>query len=334
MLEPGERWRVDCADALAWLRALPDGYLSLVVTSPPYSDARTYGVGFKLRGQAWVDWLRPVIVEACRVTAGLVCLNVSAPVRKHRYMPAPEWLVADLTRHDGLVCGPSPYCWVRSGTPGSGSKRSGYHRRCWEPVYCFARPEVLPLAWHDQLAFGKPPRWGAGGAMSNRLTDGSRVNQWGGRVTSGRSRKADGMMQAPGRPSHRNAFGVSSTTTRRRPGGGGLESQGRSLKQVGPVPAIACPPNIIATGNGGNQCGHSLAHDSEAPMNLALAERLVCWFASPDSVVGDPFAGSGTTGHAALNHARRFLGCDLRPGKGGCETARRRLSLVTPGMFG
>jgi hypothetical protein len=332
VLEPGERWRVDCADALAWLRALPDGCLSLVVTSPPYSDARTYGIGFKLRGQAWVDWLRPIIVEACRVTAGLVCLNVSAPVRKHRYTPAPEWLVADLTRLDGLACGPSPYCWVRGGTPGSGSKHSGYHRRSWEPVYCFARPDRLPLAWHDQLAFGQPPKFGPGGACSHRLANGARVNQWGGRAASGRSRKADGTMQAPGRPSHRpgevvNGARVTSSTRRR---------QGQDAREPMAYvpPAIANPGNVVHTHSGLNHAGNGLAHDNEAPMALALAERLVCWFAPPDSVVGDPFAGSGTTGHAALSHARRFLGCDLRPGKGGCETARRRLSLVTPGMFG
>src|SRR4051812_17427992 len=87
------RWSCECADAAAFLRGLPDRCASLVLFSPPYLDARTYGLGFKLRGQAWVDWMRPVVAEAARVSDGLVVVNVSSPVRDHKYVPAAEWLV-------------------------------------------------------------------------------------------------------------------------------------------------------------------------------------------------------------------------------------------------
>jgi hypothetical protein len=91
-----EAWRVDQADALTWLRALPDGYLSLVLFSPPYGKARRYAeLMFKRTGQAWVDWLRPIIVEACRASSGLVLVNMSGQVEKHQYRPIVEWLVAD-----------------------------------------------------------------------------------------------------------------------------------------------------------------------------------------------------------------------------------------------
>jgi len=43
-------------------------------------------------------------------------------------------------------------------------------------------------------------------------------------------------------------------------------------------------------------------------------------FCPPDGVVCDPFAGSGTTLHAAVVHGRRAVGC---------ETARQRLDQTT-----
>lgn len=45
----------------------------------------------------------------------------------------------------------------------------------------------------------------------------------------------------------------------------------------------------------------------------------------------DPFSGSGTTAHAARNHGRRFIGCDIRESQ--VELARRRLRNVTPPLF-
>lgn len=329
VLAGGARWAADCSDAIAWLRGLQDRCVSLVFFSPPYSDARTYGLGFKFRGQKWVDWMRPIVAESARVSSGLVAVNMSAPVKGHRYTPAVEWLVADLTRLDGLVCGPSPYAWVRSGTPGSGHRR--YQRRCWEPIYCFALPDRIPLAWADNTAFGKPPKCDPGGSFSNRKRDGSRVNQWGGRAASGRSRKADGSMQDAGRPSHTFAPGDQvngarvSSSTRRRQGQDAREP----MTYVPPV--IANPGNVIRTHSGKNHAGHDLAHENEAPMSMAVAERFVCWFVPPGGVVCDPFLGSGTTAHAAIEHGRRFVGCDVRGSQ--VELTRRRLATVTPSMF-
>ena len=48
-----------------------------------------------------------------------------------------------------------------------------------------------------------------------------------------------------------------------------------------------------------------------ATMPPALAERCVKAGCRPDGVVLDPFSGSGTTGLAALNNGRRFIGIEL-----------------------
>lgn len=313
------RHHVECADALAFLRSLPTASVSLVLFSPPYEAARQYNVAFKLRGQEWVDWMRPIVVESARVSSGLVAVNASGQVRGQRYSPVVEWLVADLTRHDGLVCGPMPYAWVRPGIPGSGNKQ--YHRRNWEPVYCFARPENIPLKWSDNRAFGKAPKYAPGGEMSHRMSDGRRVNQWGpvGSAKGMGARKANGTIQKRDRPSHKL------TQNRRRQGGDHREEMDYT------PPAVANPGNVIRTANGGNSTGHPLAHENEAPMNLAVAERFVCWYAAPDTAVCDPFSGSGTTAHAAILHGRRFVGADIRESQ--VALTLRRLATVTPSMF-
>jgi site-specific DNA-methyltransferase (adenine-specific) len=52
-------------------------------------------------------------------------------------------------------------------------------------------------------------------------------------------------------------------------------------------------------------------HKNEKP--LGLIERLIRVFTDPGALIIDPFAGSGTTGVAALNLGRRFLGWEADP---------------------
>lgn len=277
-------WAVEQSDALDFLKSLPGGVASVCITSPPYEAARSYSMGFALRGQEWVDWFRPVVAEACRVTAGLVCVVAAGQVRDFRYSPIMELLTADLVRLDGVVMGPQPYAWAKNGIPGSGGKH--YHRRDWEPVYCYARPAHLPVRWSDNTAFGKPPKWKPGGEMSHRMANGRRVA------------KKDTKCRA----------------------NGGMEVQGYN------PPAIANPGNVIHTDVGGGRIGHNLAHENEAPFPVALAERFVRWFCPPGGLVLDPFAGSSSTGHAAVAHGRRYIGCDLRQSQ--VELSRRRIADV------
>jgi DNA modification methylase len=78
--------------------------------------------------------------------------------------------------------------------------------------------------------------------------------------------------------------------------------------------------------------GHPLAHSNEAPFPIALAEFFVRSFCPPNGLVIDPFCGSGTTGHAALDAGRRFAGCDVRESQ--VQLTRRRLeSGITPDLF-
>lgn len=284
-------WAVETADALEFLSTLPDDSVDVVFTSPPYTNARTYGVDADRDTAEWVEWIRPIVRESCRVSRSLAFFNTSDTVDDCEYHNGPEWLHADLTRIDRLAA-VRPYAWVKmhpvnedapcNGQPGSGGKH--FHRNAWEPIYGYAMPEKLPPPWSDSTAFGAPPRYRVGGKITQRLRDGSRMN-------SGR------------------------------------------LQRLGPagLPDICNPGNVIKAIVGGGHLGHPCAHDTEAPMPLAVAERFVCWFCPPSGVVLDPFTGSGTTCHAAVMHGRRFVGCDVRASQ--AELTARRMSTVTPSLF-
>lgn len=49
------------------------------------------------------------------------------------------------------------------------------------------------------------------------------------------------------------------------------------------------------------------------PLQLPLIERCVRLWSNPDDLVLSPFAGIGSEGYVALQHGRRFVGCELKP---------------------
>ncbi len=297
------------ADCLDFMREMADGCVDMTITSPPYTDQRTYGIGFKLSGQGWVDWCIPRILEMCRVTRGIVFFNAAGPVKDFKYQPVVEWLVADLTRKHGIVCGPAPYVFHRVGIPGSGGPH--YHRRDWEPVYAFALPQNLPPRWSDNTATGAPPKRAPGGAMSARKTNGERVN---GAATRG---KKDGDTQTengydpPEKANSGNKIMRTYTTS-------------EVAKIVGET------RDILELKVGGGQMGSDIAHESEAPFPEALVRFFIVSFCPPGGTVLDPFSGSGTTVSVAIQEDRNAIGIDIRDGEGGLASARKRLEGVTP----
>ena len=308
------------SDCLEWARRQPDKLVNLTVTSPPYEDARTYGIGFKLKGQDWVDWCIPRIVELCRVTEGLVIFNAAGKVRDWKYSPVIEWLVADLTRNHGIVCGPSPYVFARVGIPGSGSKH--YHRRDWEPVYAFAMQDRLPLKWSANTAMGKLCRFGVGGAMSNRTIDGQRRNKrTGSRVASGMVAKA----REPKAMQFLNGELPPGSKLHTKNNGDGMRVQAY-------VPSsVANPGNIIKCVVGGGRMGSTLAHENEAPFPESLAEFFIRSYCPPDGTVLDPFAGSGTVAAVAERTGRNSIAVDVRESQ--TDLIRRRLKTVQPELI-
>ena len=187
--------------------------MSLTFGSPPYCDARTYGIGAQRKCVEWVEWMLDVVTECQRVTTGPVLIVAAGVTRKRNYWPACEGLMWEWWKRGGDCQLYRPAFWHRVGIPGSGN--SDWLRADVEYVMCFKRPG--PLAWSDNTACGHPPKWGPGGEMSNRRSDGARVNQWGhgGVGPSFIARDVNGKRTGGIRPSHR-FFGNQQTPVGRR----------------------------------------------------------------------------------------------------------------------
>jgi hypothetical protein len=332
VLYGGRPWAFHAAPWETFLAALPDQCVDLVFCSPPYEQARLYleggvDLGVARGTEAWVAWLVEFFRAATRVCRGLVAAVVEGQTKGYRWTAGPALLMADLHRTGFNLRKPPAY--HRVGIPGSGGP--DWFRNDYEFCVCVTPRGRLP--WSDPTACGHPPRWAPGGAMSHRLADGARVNQWGMGVAAdggltATSKGADGggskdrQQRLPRKPSH---VVLTKGRTNRMP-------DGTMRDQSYAPPVLANPGNVVRCKAGGGRMGSPLAHENEAPYPEALAERFVLSFCPPGGIVLDPFLGSGTTCAVAHRHGRRALGCDLRPSQ--VALATRRMATVQPELFG
>lgn len=282
---------------------LADGSVDLVFGSPPYCDARTYSIDAVWNCSSWVEWMLGVVAECLRVSRGPVIIVAAGVTRDRNYWPACEGLMWEWWKRGGHAY--RPCIFHRVGIAGSGG--SDWFRADTEYVMCFKRPGPLP--WSENTAMGHPPKWAPGGEMSHRLSDGTRRNQRGCKVSGQSERGRNGVLKKRFRPSHRQH------TKRRRDGG--MEEQNYA------GPAIANPGNVVHCKVGGGLMGSRYAHENEAPFPERLAEWFIRSCCPPGGIVFDPFSGSGTTVATAIQHGRRGIGGDIRFNQ--CEVGRVRI---------
>jgi DNA modification methylase len=287
------------ADAVEFLRSQPPDSLDLVFFSPPYEQARLYlengvNMGISRKTDAWVAWMVEVFQAAQAACKGLVAAVVAGQTRGYRWSAGPALLMAELHRA-GLNLR-NPPIFHRVGIPGSGGP--DWLRSDYEWIVCTSRPGKLP--WSDNTAMGHPPKWAPGGDMSHRVSDGTRVNQWGKTGTEA---------------------GIN----------GSAPDGSKEIQHYNP-PSLANPGNVIALKVGGGLMGgDEFASQNEAPFPEKLAEFFVLSFAPPSGLVCDPFSGSGTTPAVCKRHGRSFTGCDLRLSQ--VELGLKRLAQEQPLMF-
>jgi len=149
-------------DCLEVMRKMDDGSVDLVVTSPPYEDARTYGIGCDLKGQEWVDWAVERYMECVRISRGAVCWVVAGRTRSYKWTATPALFMADL--HRAGVNLRNPLIYKRHGIPGSGGP--DWFANKYEWIVCSSKPGRLP--WSDNTAMGHSPKYGPGAAPSHR----------------------------------------------------------------------------------------------------------------------------------------------------------------------
>jgi hypothetical protein len=218
----------------------------------------------------------------------------------------------------------------------------------------------------NQTSEGRVNQWGMrmgnDSSSAARKPNGERAsnkrpshrNQWGGTRSNGVHRKSSGEgVERYERPSHVFDDGSTNKPRGKVRGNADRSSPAPDGNLNGYLPPVLANPGnvidhtytaaevaeiILAMGGGeselqrfnvGGGCmGSHLAHENEAPFPLELAAFFVKSFCPPGGVVCDPFIGSGTTAHAAIELGRKVKGCDIRQSQ--IDLTRRRLATITP----
>ena len=283
MIITRDRYTLMQADFRDTLAAVA-GQADLVLCSPPYADARTYGMNcnwtmaeYAALGDAVFDALKP---------GGHALINVDAPVRKWRRLCEPCGRMTSLD-----VC-------LRCGgkTVDGGTERGFY-------------PWQLQADWAERVGFRVPDRLAFGRDGQPGIFPYFR-NDWEPLLLF--QRPGDGFCDA-------GAIGEWADPRNQRPKsqGGHRARTGEVIKVGGPstIPAIRRRGTLWlygATGNGYQSGAPDIeAENHPARWPYKLAEDIIRCFCPPDGLAADPFVGAGTSCAAAVAHGRRFHGGDL-----------------------
>ncbi|EGX60133.1 DNA methylase N-4/N-6 [Streptomyces zinciresistens K42] len=306
MKSPAEYYRDEqvtllLGDALTTLRTLPDASLDCIVTSPPYFGLRDYGTpgqyGLEPTPGAYVEQLRAVFAEARRVLAddGTLWLNLGD---SYAYPPGSAGRQGKGQRggraftaesRPGTRAVPPKNLLMIPARVAIALQDDGWTLRS-EIVW--AKRNLMPESVRDRptqahemvYLLTKGPRyWYDADAIREASASAAQEphNQRYARQYEAHTARA----ATTGQPGNVNNIGIHS-----RPG-----KSGRNARTVWTI----------------SQTPNPQAHFATFPIELPM--RCIKAGCRPGGTVLDPFSGSGTTGAAARQLGRRYVGIDLNP---------------------
>jgi site-specific DNA-methyltransferase (adenine-specific) len=317
-----DRWRLLEGDSVKLLQRLPMQSVDAVVTDPPYGidfrreawDGRQIRSADKERqpGDAYAHWTRSWAAECLRVLKpGGHLLAFGAPRTAHRLASGLE--LAGFELRDQLL-------WLYgTGVPKSGARdgRSTTLKPAYEPILLARAPLEGTLAESEA-------RWRTGRLEIDAAripTPGRALGRWPSNITLShdetcRNRRCTTTCPVAQLDNARPDTRPSRFFYCPKPS--------RSEREAGCESLPAVSTRIYGTGAVRPRRN---THPTVKPVELmAWLIHLAC---PPDGLLLDPFAGSGSTGIAALHEQRRFLGIEQDPTY--AEIARARLAHASGG---
>lgn len=297
-------WNLYVGDAAVVLAGMPDQSANCIVTSPPYWGKRNYGVagqyGHEDTPAAYVNTMREVFAEARRVLAddGTCWLNLGdcystgggGATGKHAY------LGKHITTHRATEPGAKNLL----GLPWQVALALQADGWILRNAIIWHKPNAMPESVRDrlncrhELVFLRSPAY---------WFDLDPIREPHKTVKPREPGNARGRTRPPGRPGRyarppKYGPGTREVSTASRYGSSRHRRGHPNGRNPGDVWSIPTRP-------------YHGPHFAAYPIDLPL--RCIAAGCKPGGVVLDPFAGSGTTGLAAIQLGRRFTGIDLSP---------------------
>ncbi|GAA2929509.1 DNA-methyltransferase [Streptomyces enissocaesilis] len=287
--------RLLLGDALEQMQTLEDGSVDCIVTSPPYFGLRDYGTegqyGIEASPAEYVETMRRLFAEARRVLAadGTLWLNLG-----DSYVCSPK---GSESKTDGLV-GRSNHLTTPAG---SGGKNGGG----------LAAKQLLGIPWRTAFALQDD-----GWILRNEIIW-HKPNAMPESVRDRLSNRHEHLFMFAKKPQYwfdLDAIREPLAAPERKAGARAFRA--RDLNHARTATGAYTGPDITRGRNPGDiweiaTRPYPAAHFAVFPIDLPT--RCIKAGCKPGGTVLDPFSGSGTSGAAARQLGRKYIGIDLNP---------------------
>ncbi len=287
--------RIICGDARD-MRLIPDGAVSLVVTSPPYNVAKNYADHNDDMGlDEYIALLNAVWQECYRVLApgGRICINVANTDRKP-YLSVVS-LIDEQFRLSGLN-------WLHRGHIIWDKGASAGISTAWGSFGRSANPTLRDV--HEYITVWSKDRLKLDGGGETGIT-GNQFVAW----TRSVWRREELLAELEAKI----AAKLADARRRGKNDAWISESIARAVWGLGVEPGPSVWEMITET-----------SVDHPTPFPVELPRRLILLYTKPGDVVLDPFTGSGSTAVAAVLTGRCYAGYELSAEY--CALAESRLA--------
>lgn len=300
-------------DALDVVRALPTGSVDCVVTSPPYYGLRDYGAegqyGLEASPDEYVERMRRLFAEARRVLAddGTLWLNLG-----DSYAAEPPG-ASEHGMRSSTLDGKNAAAPLRESTRTAGVDRSKFLPRKnllgipWRTAFALQRDGWIlrnEIIWHKPNAMPESVRDRLGNRHEHLFMFSKSPRYW---------FDLDSIRESHHSPRAQLKAGTGQGGQSRAGKATGIEIGSRSGGEPATDHTSSSHPKGRNPGDvwSINTRPYPAAHFAVFPTDLP--SRCIKAGCKPGGVVLDPFSGSGTTGAAARQLDRRYIGIDLNP---------------------
>src|SRR3990170_5049282 len=259
------------SDSVEFLRQLPDNYVDLVITSPPYpNNERKYESSGPISANKYVAWFFPNIEQIARVLkpTGSFVLNIADCIVDGQVHSSVDDLKREIKCYLRYL---EDFIWVRT-NPVPNAPIQSRPLRAYEHCFWFAKSKDYQWFPDNIRTPYNPSTLSRYGRADNR--GGTSAYYYSSKGKRENKKYAKGQM-------------------------------GQDWNETDANPPGASPANVIV---GSKYSGRSLGHPAVFPEYLP--RFFIEAMTKPGDVVLDPFIGSGTTAVACLKLNRRYLGCD------------------------